>query len=153
MNHPYKYPNGPCYDMANVLKYNIGVEHLHSDTEYTLTEAKVRIPLGQSNVPTKCIGLGYFPNNIEYTLSVVSHPHPERFQLNIVDNILVATRIDTFHGWRHLHYIDICFPYKQNVYLFKEFVPPSGHQHAYVTHNGIKILDSRDPEYFKNRGW
>jgi len=153
INHPYKYPNGPCYDMANVLKYNLDVEFLNADTEYTLDRVKVRIPLSQSNTPTKCIGLGYFPSNIEYTLSVVDHVHPEQFQLNIVDNVLVATRIDTFQGWRHLHYIDISFPCQQNVYLFKEVVPPAGHQYAYVTHKGVKVLDSRDPEYFKNRGW
>ena len=153
INHPYKYPNGPCYDMANVLKYNLDVDYLKFDTEYNLTHVKVRIPLSQSNVPTKCIRLGYFPSNIEYTLSVVDHPHPENFQLNIVDNVLVATRIDTFQGWRNLHYIDICFPSTQKIYLFKEIVPPEGHQHAYVTLKGVKIMDSRDPEYFKNRGW
>lgn len=153
INHPYKYPNGPCYDMANVLKYNLDVEHLKEDTEYNLSQVKVRISLGQSTTPTKCIGLGYFPSNIKYTLSLVDSPHPEQFQLNVVDNVLVATRIDTFQGWRHAHYIDICFPSTQNVYLFKEWVPPSGHHNAYVTHKGIKILDSRDPEYFKNRGW
>jgi hypothetical protein len=153
MNHPYNYPNGPCYDMANVLKYNLDVEFLRSDIVYSLDQAKVRIPLGQSNVPTKCINLGYFPPNLKYTLSVVDHSHPEMFQLNIVDNMLVATRIDTFQGWRRLHYIDICFPYTQNIYLFKEIVPPTGHQYAYVIHKGVKVLDSRDIDYFRNRGW
>jgi len=153
LNHPYRYPNGPCYDMANVLKYNLNVDHLKADRLYTIDTVKVRIPLAQSNAPTKCIGLGYFPPNLQYTLSVVEHSHPEKFQLNIVDNVLVATRIDTFQGWRHMHYVDIIFEYTQNVYLFKEIVPPSGHQYAYVTHKSIKVLDSRDPEYFKNRGW
>ena len=153
VNNPYKYPNGPCYDMANVLKYNLEVDYLNADTEYNLTRVKVRIPLSQSSVPTKSIWLGYFPPNLEYTLSIVEHSYPDRFQLNIVDNVLVATRIDTFQGWRNLHYIDICFPTTQKIYLFKEIVPPEGHQHAYVTYQSVRVLDSRDPDYFKNRGW
>jgi len=152
VNRPYTYPNGPCYDMANVIKYNLGVKYLHADTLYTLDKVKVRLPLGHSSSPIKCICLGYFPT-IEHTIHLVEHTQPEQLQLNLVENVIVVVRMDKFQGWKHFHYIDIVFPFSQNIYLFRETVPDSGHKDAYVTHKGVKILDSRDPEYFKNRGW
>lgn len=152
INRPDRFPNGPCYDMANVLKYNINIPDLEHDTLYTIPEVKLKLSIGSSNTLTKVVSLGYFPN-VEYTLRINS-PYPtEKFQVNLVESSLVITRIDSLQGWTSNPEVEIGFGVSQQVYLFKEKVPPEGHPFANVTYNGTKILDSRDPIYFKNKGW
>ena len=148
INPPYHIANGPCHNMATCIRYMLNVPVLTPNTEYKLDQVKVCIPVGHSKTPTKYVDLHYFPKDVPYTLK-----GPPIFQLNIVDTMLVVTRLDKFEGWSAIFYVDICFDHAQTIYLFEEIVPPSGMAGAYVLHNTEKILDSRDLQYHTNGGW
>ena len=148
MNRPYHRPNGPCYDMANVLLYNIGVSRLEPERVYTLDEVKVRIPLPPTSSPSRWINLGFFPSDIQYTLR---YPF-DKLDVKIENHTLIAV-LKELQEWNQVYYIDIVFPSRQTIFLFKEIVPRSGMKNAFVVHKGIKILDSRDPDYFNHKGW
>jgi hypothetical protein len=130
----------------------LNVVELKPYTLYTVDKVKVKIPIGASRTPTKYVGIHYFPPGMNYTLKVVGNT-TTRFQLNIVDTTLVVTRIDKLDGWNTFYYVEICFDYSQQIYLFEEFVPPQGMAYAYVMDKDAKVLDSRDINYYKYGGW
>jgi hypothetical protein len=85
-----------------------------------------------------------------------NNPYPDKFSCKIENNYLYVTRIDDTPdiGWDHPHSVDICIKSKESIYLFKEnLLEKNVLNSAIVTHNNIKILDSRDPDYSKNKGW
>jgi hypothetical protein len=158
LNDPYQYPNGPTYDMYNCLKHNLNIENIKHDTKYNMNEVKINIFVGSSKLHTKIINLFYFPTDILYTIKLVmkNNPYPDRFSCKIESNYLYVTRIDDTPdiGWDHPHSVDICIKSKESIYLFKEkLLEKNVLNSAIVTHNNIKILDSRDPDYSKNKGW
>ena len=158
LNNPYQYPNGPTYDMYNCIKYNLNVENIKHDTKYNINEVKINIFVGPSKLHTKIINLFYFPTDILYTIKLVmkNNPYPDRFSCKIESNYLYITRIDDTPdiGWEHPHSVDICIKSKESIYLFKEkLLEKNVLNSAIVTHNNHKILDSRDPDYSKNKGW
>ena len=61
------------------------------------------------------------------------------------NNCLYVTKIDNISevGWNYPHYVDICINSNETIYLFKESMNGCL-ENASVTHNNIKILDSRD---------
>jgi hypothetical protein len=58
--------------------------------------------------------------------------------------------------WRPSEYLedDIVIPCKESVYLFQETIDPGSHwSKCYVVDKGVRIMDSRDPNYYLNGGW
>lgn len=151
LNPPYHLPNGPCHNMANCMRYMLNVPILEPYTEYKLDRVKIKVTIGPHKTPTKYIDLHYFPKDVPYQLEMVGST--PSFQMNIVDTVLIVTRIDKFEGWNTSYDVDICFDHSQTIYLFEEIVPPTGIAYAYVKDKEQKILDSRDLQYYTNGGW
>jgi len=152
-NQSFQSINGPCYDMYNCIKYILN-ENIISDKKYEVSQIKIKINIGSSEYNDKQINLYYFPDELQYTINLISNPYKDSFKFEINNNILIITRLDESTGWGHDHSIDICFNYKTSFYFFQEDIL----QHhdfttAYIKFNNKKILDSRDPEYFYNKGW
>jgi hypothetical protein len=55
-------------------------------------------------------------------------------------------------GWGYNHSLDICIKSKESIFLFKEDWEDNPTL-ASVTLGPKKILDSRDMNYVRNRGW
>jgi hypothetical protein len=172
INEPYTYMNGPTYDMYNCIKYILNIETILPEQKYEIDLVKLKICIGSSNKNTKEINLYYFPEDIQYTINLHKNHYKDMFHFEIKNNNLIVKRLDQSTGWAHNHFIDICFPSKSSFFFFKENVGPNndGDDYAaaaaarasprsaiwaasYVTHNNKKILDSRDIEYYTNRGW
>jgi hypothetical protein len=158
LNNPYQYFNGPTFDMYNCIKYNLNVENIIPDTKYNINEIKINIFVGPSKTHTKIINLFYFPPNVSYTIKLVmkNNPYSDKFNCKIKNHYLYVTRIDKTSdiGWGHPHSVDICIQSNETIYLFKEkMLEQNVVNSAIVTYNNTKILDSRDPEYSKNKGW
>ena len=154
LNNPYTYSNGPTIDMYNCIKYNLNTNNILSDTKYHIDEVKININIGASNFPNKNINLYYFPDDIEYIITLKKNIHNDNFKFNITNNILNIQRIDIDSGWGYNHSIDIVIKSKESIYLFKENIGANNNWvTSYVTHNTTKILDSRDLTYYNNKGW
>ena len=89
----------------------------------------------------------------KYTINLHKNPYNDKFHFEIKNNNLIVKRLDTITGWSHSHSIDICILTKSQIYLFKEIMPLSGMGDAIITNKDKKILDARDPIYYKNSGW
>jgi len=153
LNHPYKYSNGPTYDMYNILKYNLN-ENLISDKTYSINKIKLPIIIGKSSKPIKYILLHYFPNDIKYTIQIKPHPCQDNFEFKIKNNTLIVKRLDTSRGWDYNHSVDLCISSNEKIFLFKENLGPNNDAtRSYVTHGSNKILDSRDLNYANSKGW
>ena len=152
INKPYRVPNGPTYDMYNCLKYILNKDIIHPEEIYESDIVKIKICIGKSDKNIKVINLYYFPDDIEYNIKLHKSMNHDKFQFEITNNNLIVKRIDESYGWDFVHYIDICFKYNNRLFFFKEEC--NGHwSKSYVTHNNKKILDSRDNEYYVNKGW
>jgi hypothetical protein len=153
INKPYLSDNGPTQDMYDCLKYNLN--NIEYETRYELYDFKIMINIEYSDTNIKKIDLLYFPNNIEYSIKLHSNKYPDQFEFKIHNAILYILRIDKHTGWEHHHKIDICLKGKKEIiYLFKENIGKNNNWiTSYVTNKDIKILDSRDLDYHKNRGW
>jgi hypothetical protein len=153
INKPWKYHDGPTFDMYNCIKYMLNREIL-PERKYELDVIKIQIKIGASNTNTKRINLYYFPDDIQYNIKLNANSYNEEFDFKIIDNELIVQRLDTNTGWVHSYSVDICFDYKANFYFFAENI---GHNNdsasSYVTFKNKKILDSRDLEYQRNKGW
>ncbi len=149
-----KHPNGPTFDMYNCIKYMLNIETILPEQKYEIDLVKLKICIGASSKNTKEINLYYFPEDIQYTINLHKNDYKDVFDFEIKNNYLIVKRLDESNGWGHNHYIDICFPSKSIFFFFKENVGPNNNWiTSYVTHNDKKILDSRDMDYYKNRGW
>lgn len=158
INKPYKYHNGPTIDMYNCIKYILNIDIIKSEHKYITEVLKLKVNIGTSNQNTKIINLHYFPENILYTVKLHKINDKELFKFEIKDNNLIVKRLDSDNGWKHNYFVDICFNYKTTFFFFKEIKGPKkgpykGWITSYVTFNNRKILDSRDIEYYKNKGW
>jgi len=141
------YTTSPTEDMYTCLKYNLGGKDILPDTVYDIHEIRIPIILGSSKTDTKTIDLYYFPSDIAYTI----RGDTSQYTFQIENNILTVTHTG---GWTHDLTVDICIEANERVLLFKENRGEHGNWvTSYVTHKGIKILDSRDLTYFRNKGW
>ena len=74
------------------------------------------------------------------------------FDFNITENILKITRRDKGEGWEENLSCDISISSKERIYLFKENNSlDNNYINAFVTHNGVKIFNSRDINYVKHK--
>ena len=147
LNNPYQTMNGPTYDMYNCIKYMIN-RPIVPDTKYEL-DVKIKINIGSSKTNVKHIFLHYFPN-LACCIRMHSHPFKDKFSIEIKNNILIVTRIDSPTGWGHSHIVDLCFN-KATILLFQERGPSM--DKCFVVHRNQRILDSRDNDYYKNNGY
>ena len=153
INNPYTYHIGPTFDMYNCIKYNTGTD-IKKNKKYNLNEVKIKINIGSSETNTKNIDLHYFPNTIQYTIRLHQHPYNDTFEFNILNNILTVKRKDEEIGWGYEHSIDICIESKESILLFQEYTGPNNNWvQSHVDYKGKKLLDSRDQEYYINKGW
>jgi len=154
INNPYTYPNGPTYDMYNCIKYNLNNRIIKSDTIYNLDKIKIKINIGSSDANIKIINLYYFPEDIKYDIKLIKNQYTDDFNFEIKNNNLFIRRLDLITGWGYNHYVEISFESKESIYLFSETMGANNNWVvSYVTYKNQKILDSRDLEYYKNRGW
>ena len=154
LNNPQTYCNGPPFDMFKCIKYNLNNIHLKPDTKYFLKEVKIPLSIGSSESNIKKINLYYFPEDIEYIIRLHDNFYKNKFEFKICKNQLIVERIDENNGWEYNYSIDICIKSSQSIYLFKENIGNNNNWvTSYVTLNSKKILDSRDLEYFHNKGW
>jgi hypothetical protein len=152
INNPFTIQNGPCADMYRCVSYDLNA-HLLPDITYNISEIKIPIAVGESNTNTKIIDLHYFPSDVEYTIQIKPNPYKDAFICKIANNKLIITRLDEETGWGHPHALDICIKCNERILLFKEEGNLMSIINCYVSHNNKKILDSRDPTYFSNKGW
>jgi hypothetical protein len=156
LNHPYKYKNGPTYDMFNCVKYNLGGREIVTEKKYDLNEIKIYVNIGASETNTKIIELHYFPssNDFDYNIKLHQSGYQDRFNLHIIDSNLIVTRLDAAEGWGHTHSCDIVIQCKEKILLFNENIGKNNSWiTCFVSYKNKKILDSRDLEYFNNKGW
>jgi len=154
-NNPCSYQNGPTYDMYNVLKHNLNDINIVTDKKYEIEEVKIKINIGSSEENVKLIDFHFFPKEItDYTIKLTENHYSDAFDFIIFNNKLIVQRMDKNHGWAHNHSADICIKSNESFYLFKETCGPNYNWvTSYVTFNGNKILDSRDMDYYNNKGW
>ena len=155
-NKAWTMHNGPCYDMYNCVKYIIGEDVLEPNRIYYSSEIKIKIYIGDSEFNSKMIDLIYFPKDINYTIELHENPYNDTFSFEIKDNKLIVTRTDSTSGWGHYHNISIFFPGEATFNFLREEINyhvKNPHVGAFVTKNGKRVLDSRDPRYFLNNGW
>ena len=156
INNPHTYFLGPTTDMYKCLQYNVDMEALLPETKYVLREVKIRVDIGVSENSVKLINLRYFPQHLANVarVEVYGHPHADTFEFELLNNYLVVKRVDAGLGWTHAHSCNICIPADETILLFPEHLGKDGDWvTSYVTHQGQKILDSRDLEYHHNKGW
>jgi len=154
LNSPYYYCNGPTYDMYNCVKYNLNNIKIKSEQKYKIEEIKILVNIGTNETSIKHINLHFFPEEINYNVKLIKNPYKDKFKFNIKNNILIIQRLDENTGWGHNHSIDICIESKEIIFLFKENIGQNDNWiTSYVTLNNKKILDSRDINYYNNKGW
>jgi hypothetical protein len=155
INQPYNFFNGPTFDMYNCIKYTLNNQNILPDKKYEIKEIKINVIIGRSDENSKYIDLHYFPNDISYVVKLKPNPYDDSFNFNIINNILIVTRTDQNINWEYNHSCDICIESTENVYLFKEDIGDMNNwiETAYISNNNVKILDSRDPIYYHNKGW
>lgn len=157
LHEPYRPgPTSPCKDMYECIQYNLGGAHPLPEKKYRLDTVRIRVDIGPCLTKTKTMDLFYFPSDIRYTIhsSTSTQQGDATFHFEIQGTTLVVTRTDRDGGWDHSHSCDICLPSKETIFLFPEHRGSNGHwTTSYVTHNNIKILDSRDMNYYHNKGW
>lgn len=155
LNKPFSYthPYTPTADMYNCLRHNLNVSNILPETKYEIEEVKICINVGISHSNVKIIDLYYFPSDVEYYIQLLPNPYNEQFTFEIANNKLIVTRIDQHEGWYYNHYVDICIPSKEKLLFFFEKVEGNDPCAHHVLFNNKKILDSRDPIYYYNKGW
>jgi hypothetical protein len=154
LNNAYSLHNGPCYDMYNCILYNLNNIKINSETKYEINEIKIFVNIGPSETNTKCIDLHFFPNDITYNIKLNENQYNDTFLFTIDNNFLIVKRTDKNTGWGFNHSIDIRINSYESIFLFTETLEENKHYtEAYVSLDKKKILDSRDSEYSKNKGW
>ena len=153
INKPFEKINGPTFDMYECIKYNLDGVDPEPFVRYDLEEVKIKIDVGLSNKNVKKINLYYFPPYIKYRIQLKENTTDNKFTYRIYNNILFVKRVDENSGWDYDHSLDICIQSRESIFLFKEDWEGEDWVHASVTLGSKKILDSRDINYHRNRGW
>lgn len=154
-NQPWDRPNGPTYDMYNVLLEATGQTSLQPNKKYYVDTIKIPINIGHSLHNIKHIDLNWFPKNLNYTTELDNqHLWNDRFECSIEEDTLTVRRTDECSGWGAVHQINIVIKCNECVYLFEEYQPKNGTMtDAVVKHKNELIMDSRDKLYYKQGGW
>lgn len=153
INKPFEKINGPTFDMYDCIKYNLDGVDPEPFVRYDLEEVKIKIDVGSSDKNVKIINLYYFPPYIKYRIKLKENTTDNKFTYRIYNNILFVKRVDENSGWDYEHSLDICIQSRESIFLFKEDWEGEDWVHASVTLGSKKILDSRDINYHRNRGW
>lgn len=153
INKPFEKINGPTFDMYDCIKYNLDGVDPEPFVRYDLEEVKIKIDVGSSDKNVKKINLYYFPPYIKYRIQLKENTTDNKFTYRIYNNILFVKRVDENSGWDYDHSLDICIQSRESIFLFKEDWEGEDWVHASVTLGSKKILDSRDINYHRNRGW
>lgn len=153
INKPFEKINGPTFDMYDCIKYNLDGVDPEPFVRYDLEEVKIKIDVGSSDKNVKIINLYYFPPYIKYRIKLKENTTDNKFTYRIYNNILFVKRVDENSGWDYEHSLDICIQSRESIFLFKEDWEGEDWVHASVTIGSKKILDSRDINYHRNRGW
>jgi len=154
LNHPYHRVNGPTHDMYNCIKYNLNNMNIIPEEKYDIDEIKIYVQIGSSDRFIKAIDLHFFPDDIEFTVKLNENIFKDKFDFIIKNNFLIVMRLDEHHGWDYNHSVNICIKSKESIFLFKENIGENNNWvTSYVTLDNKKILDSRDLDYFRNKGW
>jgi hypothetical protein len=182
VNKPYtNIDNGPTADMYHFLLYNVRAEAADAGqdipgvirpyTHYTLR--KVRIPIYISSHDEDIIPLGYFPEDVKYTISISPTSqnkwvlaNQDKYKMTIQHHCLIVERAgdvpvaadaDNNHNDEFIVDIFIDLPEDQPevIYLFQECIrDPSRISTCYIANrDGKNIMDCRDPNYIRDRGW
>ena len=143
----------PTQDMYNCLLYSFNKTNIISETIYNTDYIKIPIHIGKSNHNYKIINLLYFPNDILYIIEP-SYNTNKHLRFTINHNQLYV-HCDNHTGWDFDLYCNIVIPSKENIFLFTEKNDTllKIHSEYYVAYGNIKLLQSRDPIYEKNKGW
>lgn len=143
----------PTEDMYNCLLYTFNKTNIISEKKYNTDYIKIPIHIGKNYNNHKIINLLYFPNDISYIIEPIHNTDIE-FQFNIINNQLYV-HIDQPTGWDIDLYCNIVIPSKEKIFLFPEKNDTllKTHSEYYVAYENIKLLQSRDPIYEKNKGW
>jgi hypothetical protein len=148
--------SGPRIDMYKCLRQILETNPIEGRL-YRIKTIKIKINIGPSsnNNNKKAINLFYFPTDLTYSIVLNENPYPDQFNFVIENNILTVTRIDDAKlGWGHHHSCSIIFSCDEKIYLFKENSrTDDSWPSATVTDNGVKLFDSHDEEYVRNKGW
>lgn len=153
INKPFEKINGPTFDMYDCIKYNLDGVDPEPFVRYDLEEVKIKIDVGSSDKNVKKINLYYFPPYIKYRIQLKENTTDNKFTYRIYNNILFVKRVDENSGWDYDHSLDICIQSRESIFLFKEDWEGEDWVRASVTLGSKKILDSRDINYHRNRGW
>jgi hypothetical protein len=155
INKPYKYVNGPTFDMYNCIKYNIGNKKVVAEKKYKIKKIKIPILIGKSDENIKYIDLHYFPTNITYKIQLLKNKYPDTFHFQIKNNILEVERKDKKSGWEYNHSCDICIQFNETIFLFEErpIYKKDNLTDYHVFLDNKIILDSRDEKYYAKKGW
>ena len=154
-NEPWDRPNGPTYDMYNVLLAATGENSLQANKKYYVDTIKIPISIGNSIHNIKHIDLNWFPKNLDYTLELENEGiWNDRFEFTIEEDTLIVKRIDAHSGWGAMHQVNVVIKCNECIYLFEEYQPKNGTMtDAIVKNNNELIMDSRDKLYYKQGGW
>ena len=153
INKPHENHNGPTFDMYDCIKYNLDGVDPEPFVRYDLEEVKIKINVGSCDRNIKKINLYYFPPYINFSIRLKENTTDNKFTYRIYNNILFVKRTDANTGWDYDHSVDICIQSKESIFLFKEDWQGEDWVHAQVKIGSKKILDSRDINYHRNRGW
>jgi hypothetical protein len=145
-------------------------EALQPFTYYYLR--KIRIPIYITSLDEDIIQLHYFPSDVEYVLSINSNTrnkwvlaNQDKLKMKIENHCLILNtpevaandndNADTSEGY----IVDICMKLPELqpevIYLFQECIrDPCRITTCYIADcNGTNIMDCRDPNYVRDRGW
>ena len=183
LNKPYmNIDNGPTTDMYEFILYNVRAQaaavygpqliptKLQPYIYYTLSQ--IYIPVTVSSLKgSQLIPLYYFPPSIKYTLHI--HPksqnkwviaNQDKLVMKIANHCLRVYLVDAgaADAGVDIHssfIVDICIQLPDNepevIYLFQECIrePPRISTCYIADCNGKNIMDCRDPNYIRDRGW
>jgi hypothetical protein len=143
----------PTEDMYNCLLYTFNKSKIVSEKIYSTDHIKIPIHIGNSDNNYKIIDLLYFPNNISYKIEAI-HNTDIKFTFNITNNQLYI-HSDNKKSWDFDLYCNIIIPSNEKIFLFPEKNDTlfKTHSEYYVAYENIKLLQSRDLIYERNKGW
>jgi len=144
----YKYTNYKKY-----YKSILYINNIHRNYQFYIYQIQTlnkNIKIGNSIEPIKKINLYYFPNDIEYTINVKLDNN--KFECYIENNILFVKNKENI-AWDELYECDIIIEYQIDILLLKEIILTINICSACVIYKKKKILQSRDPIYFRNKCW
>lgn len=154
LNNPYNYHLGPTADMYKCISYNLNGIQVLPDTKYDIDEIKIKVDIGSCSENIKHINLFFFPDDVNYTIKLNDLNSHDKFNFSIENNVLIVTKNDSTMGWQTEYSVNICIKSNEKILLFRENTGENENWiESFVSHNNVKILDSRDLNYYYSGGW